>query len=297
MAVHGNPRRRTPLTVFVSASCRALFLIFAILFSVPALAQTSPRGAEHDGFGRMVFDWDQPVRWTADLTNGQLVVRFEKPIAGDPKVLLKSLDKYLKGVSLSADRRMATFTLTRAIQLKTFTSGNSAVIDLQEVKAEAAAPAPQPAKPEPAKPEPAKPEAAKAEPVTDLMVRGGEHTGFNRLVFDWPKPVGYAVNATEGQAVIAFERPANVNTNALEASLPADVKFAEARPQGKGTAIVLTLPPGMRVRHFTSGPKVAIDLVRAVGSPPPPRTNGVAPPPLAPAPGTSDQPAPPPAPA
>ncbi|OAN46236.1 hypothetical protein [Magnetospirillum moscoviense] len=292
MAVHGNPRRRTPLTVFVSASCRALFLIFAILFSVPALAQTSPRGAEHDGFGRMVFDWDQPVRWTADLTNGQLVVRFEKPIAGDPKVLLKSLDKYLKGVSLSADRRMATFTLTRAIQLKTFTSGNSAVIDLQEVKAEAAAPAPQPAKPEPAKPE-----AAKAEPVTDLMVRGGEHTGFNRLVFDWPKPVGYAVNATEGQAVIAFERPANVNTNALEASLPADVKFAEARPQGKGTAIVLTLPPGMRVRHFTSGPKVAIDLVRAVGSPPPPRTNGVAPPPLAPAPGAADQPAPPPAPA
>ncbi len=276
------------------ALLHGLFALLMALMVQPAWAQNNtPRGAEHDGFGRMVFDWDGPVRWTADLVNGQMVVRFEKPMAGDPKVLLKALDKYLKGVSLSADRRMATFTLTRPVQLKTFTSGNSTVIDLQDAKPDSATPPAKTPPPAATAPAPAKaPEPAKAEAVTDLMVRGGEHTGFNRLVFDWPKPVEYAVNATEGQVVIAFERPANVNTTALESSLPTDVRFAEARPQGKGTAIVLNLPPGMRVRHFTSGPKVAIDLVRAVGSPPPPRAEGVAPPPLAPAPGTADQPGP-----
>ena len=93
-------------------------------------------------------------------------------------------------------------------------------------------------------------------------MRGGEHNGFNRLVFDWPRPVGYTVSAQDGQVAIAFDRPANINVTSLEAALPADVRFVEARPQGKGTAVILAVPPGMATKHFTSGPKVAVDLLR-----------------------------------
>ena len=122
------------------------------------------------------------------------------------------------------------------------------------------------------------------------MVRGGEHTGFNRLVFDWPKPVGYTVDEGPGQASINFDHLANVNVTSLKASLPSDVGFLEARNTGKGTSIVLSLPPGMRVRHFASGPRIAVDLVRPAGAPPPPRANGAATPPLAPALGSEEQP-------
>jgi tetratricopeptide (TPR) repeat protein len=270
-------RRASQSGAWPPALRAGLVALLIWLAAVPlALAQTSPRGAEHDTFGRIVFDWPGPVRWSADVTDGKLVARFEKPVAGDPAILVKALDKYLKDATLSADRRMVTFTLSRPVQLKTFTSGNSTVIDLQDKGGQ----------PAPAQAQPPKP----AERPTDLMVRGGEHTGFNRLVFDWPKPVAYSINATEGRAVIAFDRPANVNVTALETSLPADVKLAGIAPEGKGTAITLTLPAGMRVRHFTSGPKVAVDLVRAVGSAPPPRAEGVAPPPLAPPPGAGVQP-------
>ena len=34
----------------------------------PAWAQSSPRGAQHDSFGRMVFDWPAPVQWSAETT-------------------------------------------------------------------------------------------------------------------------------------------------------------------------------------------------------------------------------------
>ncbi|MCA1910169.1 MAG: hypothetical protein LDL39_17615, partial [Magnetospirillum sp.] len=267
-----------------------------------AWAQTTPRGAQHPTFGRMVFDWPGPVEWSAETVgDSQLVVRFDKPVAGDPKALVKALPKYLKSAKLSADRREVSFDLLRPVQLKTFQLGKSTVVDMSETKAAAKPPEPpkiaepaadmakaaEPAKaPEPVKAAPPAAVPAPA-PASDIMVRGGEHTGFNRLVFDWPKSVGYSVTSTDSNATIAFDRPARINATALAAALPPDVKVADIRPQGAGTAIILDIPAGMRVRHFTSGPKVAVDLVRAAGTEPP-RGTGAAPPPLAPAMGTSE---------
>jgi len=284
----------------------------------PAGAQPSPRAADHDGFGRMVFDWPGAVGYSATVVEGGLVVRFDKPISGDPKVVVKPLARYLSGVKLSADRTTATFTLARPVQVKSFRSGGAVVIDLtpddsppasppppQTAAAPQAAPTPPPAgaaaapprpvaatatvaPPQSASPAPPPP-VAPAGPPVDLMVRGGEHTGFNRLVFDWPKPVGYSVEQEGDRVTISFARPARINLTAIKTALPADVSLAEVRPAGPGTAVVLALAPGMRARHFTSGPRVAIDLVRPAGAPPPPRADGVPPPPLAPAPG-GDQP-------
>ncbi|MGE5547236.1 MAG: hypothetical protein ACM33T_10080, partial [Solirubrobacterales bacterium] len=273
---------RSAVTVRSFLSFLALIGLLA-LAPLTAIAQSTPRAAEHDGFGRMVFDWDAPLRWSADVVNNELVLRFEKPVAGDPRALLKPLGKYLKSVTISPDRRMVSFPLAVPVQVKSFTTGNSTVVDLLET----AQPTASVAQPAP----PAKAAAgAPAEPAVDLMVRGGEHTGFNRLVFDWPQPVGYSVNLADGKVVVSFDRPARLNATALEASLPADVKFVETRPAGKGTAVVLALPADMRVRHFTTGPRVALDLVRPAGSPPPPRAAGTPAPPLAPAPGASEQP-------
>jgi len=284
-----------------------LALLIACAAVSPALAQSAstPRAAAHDGYGRMVFDWDGPVGFTVDQAEGRLVVRFDKPIAGDPKAVVKPLSRYLKGATLSPDRTTATFPLTGPVQIKTLRSGNAVVIDLspdtsppaaaatppaaRPVAATATVPPPAAAAPAVPAPAPSAP-VAPAVPATELMVRGGEHTGFNRLVFDWPKTVGYTVEEAGDKVTVAFDRPANLNVTSLRAALPPDVGFLETRPAGKGTAVVLSLPPGMRVRHFASGPRVALDLVRPAGTPPPPRANGAPPPPLAPAPGSADQP-------
>jgi len=248
---------------------------------------TTPRAAAHEDFGRIVFDWDTVPNWSADVINNQLVLHFDKPIAGDPKALLKPLARYLKGVTVSPDRRMVSFPLAVPIQVKSFVTGTSTVLDISEAKAQV--PSVATSQPAPAQP-PAGATPAKAEAATDLMVRGGEHPGFNRLVFDWPKPVDYSVNQDGGRVIIAFNRPARVNLASLNAALPSDVSVVETRPQGAGTAVVLALPPQMRVRHFTTGARIGLDLVRPAGAEPPPRSAGTPPPPLAPAPGAEAQP-------
>jgi hypothetical protein len=302
-----------------------VLLLALILGPVTAvIAQSTPRAAEHDTYGRMVFDWDGPVKFSAETVNSQLIVRFDKPIAGDPKVILKPLSRYLKGVTLSPDRKMATFPLAVPVSVKSFQTGtHSVVVDLTEVKTPTSSSAPPPPAEQtippaeiptipPAEASAAPPAKAKtpeapaktADPVkspvpvpvvprgpaTELMVRGGEHTGFNRLVFDWPKPVGYTVDEGGGTVSINFDRPANVHATSLKAALPPDVGYLESRDNPKGTSVILSLPQGMRVRHFTNGPRVAVDLVRPAGAPPPPRVNGATAPPLAPPPGTEEQP-------
>ncbi len=276
----GKPKSGPGIRVLAVAVCIAA----AILGMGLALAEglPSPRGADHDGFGRMVFDWGQPVQWSADVVNNELILRFDHAVQGDPKSLVKPLAHYLRGVTASPDRRMLTFPLAVPVQIKSFVTGSSTVVDLTEAKTRTQSVA------QPAASAPSLPSTPAA--LIDLMVRGGEHPGFNRLVFDWPGPVDYSVDLKGTQVTLTFDRAARVNPTALAASLPTDVGVVSAGPKDKSTVVVLALPVGMRVRHFTSGPRVAVDLVRPAGSEPPPRAAGAPMPTLAPAPGAEAQP-------
>jgi len=254
-----------------------LILFFLALFSFAgsAWAQTSPRAAVHEDFTRIVFDWDAPVTYSADIADGQLRVRFNRPIKGNVQALTKPLAKVVRGASLSDDGLTATFPLVRPMAVKAFTgNNNSVVIDLTESASSAseskAAPAPAAT---PTKAAPAGPPAVEA--------HAGDHGGYTRLVFDWPGPVGYSAEKQGGRATISFTKPARIDLATLKSELPSDIS-ASLSDSGKGVSVVLQVPADTRLRHFTSGNKVVVDVVRAAGADAPADSAKV---PLAPAPG------------
>lgn len=213
----------------------------------PVLAETTPRAAAHGDFGRMVFDWSGAVAWSAKVLGNRLELRFDRPVAGDPHVLLDPLSHYVKGVVVSSDRRTLTFPLAVPVHLKTFMIGTSTVVDLSEADGQSAPVA----------------HETKSSRAIDVKVRGAEHDGFNRIVFDWPVAVPYRVVTEGGQVRVSFDAAARIDPASLTGSLPQGVTVAETRAEGKTTLVVLALPAGMTVRHFTSGPKVALDLIPA----------------------------------
>jgi hypothetical protein len=286
----------------------AILLLLAVcLVAAPSLqAQegdvrlAAVRGAEHDGFARLVFEWNQPVRFSARSEGNRLIIAFERPAVADPRPLLRAVSKYLRGVSVSPDRMSFTFEMDAPRAIRSFSSGALAVVDVLDQKQAEAKPQSQPAaKPGPAaappstaaqpKPPVAAAPAAKSSAKTiDLPVRSGEHTGYNRLVFDWPTPVEYSADKQDGKARITFRRPANINVTALRAGLPSDVKLDDVQTSDATTTLTLQIPPDARLRHFLSGPKVVVDIVRpAAGSPPPEVATGKAVP-LAPAPNSGE---------
>ncbi len=286
----------------------SLLAVLLLALAWPAAAQVPPRGALHDGYARLVFDWDQPVNYSADVVNGELVLRFDHPVNGDFRGVLRPLVKYLRGVSLSGDHKTATLPLAHPVQVKAFTGNNNAVvIDLLDAPASDAGAAPEPAPPSVAstgagpvsllppapaagRPSPSPPPAtvrpplpAPANVAPAVTVRAGEHGTYNRLVFDWPQAVDYRVKQQDGRATIVFARPARLDMTGVQAGLPSDISVLVAEAGSHDTTVTLSIPPTARLRHFVSGKKVVVDVVRAADSPGP--ADGTEKTPLAPPPG------------
>ncbi|SDH81376.1 hypothetical protein [Roseospirillum parvum] len=234
----------------------ALSLIALALLAVPrpGLAAQVLKAAEHQGFGRLVFNWSVPVRYQADLAAGQLIVQFDRPVEGDIEGPLAAVDDYIQGVRVSPDRRVLTFNLTGPFQAQAFTLGGAVVIDLigPGGPAEAASP--------PAAPPPPVPDLDTAAPPP-LGVREASHADYHRVVFDWPTPVEYAVREAPDRVEVSFNRPARLDAAALDRRLPPALKGVTASSGDGGLVVSLPRPAGAGVRHLTSGPKVVLDFL------------------------------------
>ena len=223
-----------------------------------AADQPSPRAANHDDYGRIVFDWPQPVHWTDDVTDDQVILHFDHAVAGDPSVLLKPLSKFLSNVLVSTDKQTVTLRLKMPVAVKGFNTPKSTVFDLT--------PKPASAKDETksvvAKAVEAKPVEASAPKAMGPMVevRGGKHEDFTRIVFQWPTAVGVKVDQANGGMTLHFDHPGQIKPGQLEALLPSGVSLAGISPTATGTDIALNIPPGMGEHHYADKGKVVFDL-------------------------------------
>jgi hypothetical protein len=242
------------------------------------------RAAPRDGYGRIVFDWDQPVRYAAEVVGGQLVVQFERPISGNIADVASALSAYVQPGRLSADGRTATFPLRANVAMRTFTVGNAVVIDLTGPTAPAAtaatAPAPAstagapallrpvgqqpPAAPAPARAAaqpPAPAAAASSQPVGAVPVRTGVHPDYFRIVFDWPVSTPFTVERRGERVAIAFNGVGTIDADALRRRLPAANNDATVTTENGRTVVTFPLAPGIDLRNFTNGNSVVIDLM------------------------------------
>ncbi|MBY0430314.1 MAG: hypothetical protein K2Q10_03880, partial [Rhodospirillales bacterium] len=264
-------------------------LLTLLTLAVPvawAQATTTPRAALHEGFARLAFDWTGQVAFSADIVNDQLVVRFDRAVQGDFKTLLKTLaPRYVAGVSVSEDRRTAAFPLAGGFTVRSFRSGDTVVVDLVDGPAPQQSQPQQPQQPPAQAPPQAPPPAAAKGAGGGVQVRATEQAGFSRLIFEWPAPVPYQIAKHGDHATIAFARRGSFDLQAMRGVLPTDIQAEEAGQGETSSTVVLALPAGARLRHFSDGRNVVVDVVRPADAQPPRQADGTKPPPLAPPPG------------
>ncbi len=97
-----------------------------------------------------------------------------------------------------------------------------------------------------------------------VRVRGGEHEGFARLVFDWPRPVSYEAAIDQQRLVLTFGEAAQFDVGVLRYDLEDYIEAGSVRQQAATISFGLKHPLGLK--HFTLGPKVVIDLVNRDGA-------------------------------
>ncbi len=224
------------------------------------------RAAPHQGFGRIVFNWQNPVEFSAEAEGDLLFVRFQRPIETDAGMLIELLPDYLLDVQIGEDGQSLTLIMREGFDVRAFDLGPAIVIDLV-------------AKPAPSGTEVASRGADGARAATTrsdnggserapgraapptLPVRAGEHEGFSRLVFDWPDSVDYQVVRTGSTVTVAFDRLATPDFRAVRGQNPRYVRDLEAASAAEALTVSFRVPEGARIRHLRVGPKVAIDVL------------------------------------
>ena len=103
--------------------------------------------------------------------------------------------------------------------------------------------------------------AAAGAAVTEVPVRTGVHDGYSRLVFDWDAPVAYRLEQAPGRAVLYFSRPARLDLSRFRADPGRLIPALTMKPVAEGSAVELSLPPGVSLRHFMSDSKVVVDVL------------------------------------
>jgi hypothetical protein len=94
-----------------------------------------------------------------------------------------------------------------------------------------------------------------------VRVRAAEHPGYGRIVFDWPAPVDYRVDSSDGRISIRFERPLSTSFDEVERRLGGYVRRIALSEDE--TAVEIATSAAHRVRAFTNDSSVVVDILRA----------------------------------
>ncbi|MEX2630675.1 MAG: hypothetical protein WD341_12120 [Tistlia sp.] len=101
-----------------------------------------------------------------------------------------------------------------------------------------------------------------------VLLRAGVHDDYDRLVFDWPAAVDFALEAEGiGTARIRFAGPGRLDASLLAKTATARLRTVTASDGPDGLSVHLGFPSGVRARAFSLGDRIVVDLVGPAGSP------------------------------
>jgi hypothetical protein len=259
------------LLAVVIAATTAMFL--PISGMRPAIAQVANpviiRSGLHNGYGRIVLQWNEQVNYTAEIIGDQLVVRFDQPLVASLRGVLTPVSQYISDAFFDPDGRTIAFVLSDDYEVRAFNVGSNVVLDILD-KPDVPAPAVPTPPTRPAQddqtpeitPAPTTPVETVADSPADLAeldVRVGRHPTFYRLVFDWPNRTDYVLEGAQGAQTIAFDAPARINATDISRRLPEGVRVRQGGTNPLD--VVVDTTPARQLRHFRSGNKVVVDIM------------------------------------
>lgn len=109
------------------------------------------------------------------------------------------------------------------------------------------------------------PGLAAGQEVPRVGIRGGDHPTYGRIVFDWPRQVGYRLERQGDRMVLHFDAPASFDLGVAR-RLPRNFRALEA----EASSVTVTLAEGVTPRVFRLGTRVVVDasLEPAQAAPP-----------------------------
>ncbi len=183
------------------------------------------RSGDHDGYGRIVIQWDRKTQYTAEIIGNQLVVRFNQPLVASLSGVVDPISDYVSDAFFDPDGRTVAFVLRDDFDVRAFNVGNNVVLDILDKKDPE--PAPQPAANPAPTPSPAPAPSASSTPTPAPAPTPTSPDGGN-------SPAGTSAPASAGSS--AGSTGGTLPTPATKPSQPAPTQPAPSQPTPSGAA-------------------------------------------------------------
>ena len=247
----------------VRLACVACLIVTA--GSARAADRVTVTGDEQGGTGRLEFVWPRSVDYDARVIFGRLVVRFSEPGDFDFTAYQDSMPQYLGSPKVVGNGTVIAFPLRVPVSVRHSQDGARIIIELEGEQdlpdlRTAASPEGEPDTAKPAEAPPPETDAGSAGGET-LVLRVGEHPGFSRLVFDWPRKVAYRIEQRGRQVTIDFDARGRLDLTNYRRKPLSNVSDIAADSGEAGLSVTLSLPAPRLVRHFLDGSHVVVDVV------------------------------------
>jgi len=224
----------------------------ALCASVPAWAD-SVSGFTQDGYGRLSFTTSSKI--SATSTGGVLAISFSAKTDINPQAVVSALPRAIASGKADADGKTLRFVLNQPVKLHVSQQGNRAVVDMAGTDFTGTMPdLPPPAKP-------AAPKPVDVASLPEIKLRSGAYANFTRLVFDWPKDVGYHVFPGAGKMTIRFDTAARADVSAITRFAPPWVKNASWRIDGQSLIVEFETDSDSGYHDFKDGTHVVLDIL------------------------------------
>lgn len=221
------------------------------------------------GFARLLFKFSSSPTVKADIENGVLVARFDRPIEIDIRKLRRGLGQYVALVRQDSDGRVLRLALTQGFRLHTSAADHRVAIDIIPPRY---AGTPAGIKPRLTRKQiEARKKAAELAAretargpieMRPIKVNVGQRAAYSRISFAWQEPVAYTAVLKNGKIHVTFKQPADPDIVELRVDPPAFVLTAEKTVTDKSLVVDITVIPGAGLRHFRDGNRVVIDVLK-----------------------------------
>jgi hypothetical protein len=230
-----------------------IFLCVASLVLAPlgraeedARPKTQVSASVQNGFARITFDWPEEVKGTAQVSEGVIVISFDKPFDADTSALSRMLEPYAALVRRDADGRALRIALKGPVRLKTTNHGIRYAFDL----------IPPFFKGDP----PAAPAPAGTKVQSELLVRVTEREKTTRLQFDFPGRVDHSVKAVGSKLLVTFSKPAKVDLRRFSQNPPTWVRSARSFREDNKLVIEFEIDREAEFRDVSQNDEIAVLL-------------------------------------
>jgi len=103
--------------------------------------------------------------------------------------------------------------------------------------------------------------------VETVAVRGANHAGYSRLVFEWPRPVDYDVRLSGDELVVTFKADGDLSLEAIRRFRLNRVSEPRLSREGGSTVLRFKATAGAGLHHYRSGGKIVLDVKDGADAP------------------------------